>query len=464
MPVIACKFGGSSVATSQKMEQIVKILKLNPERKAVILSAPGKADSAATKVTDYLISITQKSLAGKDIKKDVADVKQRYYDIYEPLGLARATINSVLSRLDERIAANKNNAEKYRDAIVASGEDLNAELFAIYAKTVGINAKFVSPMDIELIVTADFGDARVKSEGNANLIKLRDHIADGYVVVFPGFFGVSADKDIVTFSRGGSDLTGALVAAAIDAYEYENFTDVNGILSTNPKTVCNPEQIKALTYREMRELSYMGFSVFHEEAVKPVMKKKIPIRLRNTDNLENEGTLIVSDRLPKQENAIVGIAAASGFCSFNLQKFLMNREKGFGRKLLQIFEDLGYSYEQCPSGVDNISVVLSQKQLSSEGVNNIMRLMEKELKPDDLKTEYDLSLVAVVGEGLRNQIGVLGAAANALAKSGVNIKLVNQGSSELSIVFGVSTADETCAVKALYEKFFIKKEKKEKGK
>jgi len=459
MPAIACKFGGTSVATKEKIERIVEILKLNPKRKAVILSAPGKAEGIETKVTDYLIAITQKSLAGQNIEKDLAAVKQRYYDIYEPLNISRETIDKVLARLDERIATDKSNSERYRDAIVASGEDLNAELFAIYANTVGIKAKFVSPVDIELIVTADFGDARVKNEGSANLISLRNYIKNGYVVVFPGFFGVSADGDIVTFSRGGSDLTGALVAAAINAYEYENWTDVNGILSANPKMINDPEQIKALTYREMRELSYMGFSVFHEEAVKPVMKKKIPIRLRNTNDLTNNGTLIVSERLP-QERDVVGIAAANGYCSFNLQKFLMNREKGFGRKLLEIFEDMGYSYEQCPSGVDNISVVLNQKKLSSESVNNIMRRIEKELKPDDLKTEYDLSLVAVVGEGLRNKIGVLAEAASALAKAGVNIKLVNQGSSEISIVFGVSTVNEKCAVKALYERFFaISKER-----
>jgi aspartate kinase len=198
----------------------------------------------------------------------------------------------------------------------------------------------------------------------------------------------------------------------------------------------------------------MGLSVFHEEAVKPVMKKKIPIRLRNTNNLENGGTRIVSDRDPNEENAVVGIASASGFCSFNLQKFMMNREKGFGRKLLQVFEDLGYSYEQCPSGVDNISVVLNQNQFDEDDINRITAKIEGELRPDSLKKEENLSLVALVGEGLRNKIGVLGDAATALAKSGVNIKVVNQGSSELSIVFGVSTADEKKAVEALYDRFF----------
>jgi len=452
---IVCKFGGTSVATKETMQQIVKILKLDSRRKAVVLSAPGKAEGISTKVTDYLISIVEKSLSGKEIDKDVAGVKKRFYDIYEPLGLSKETIDGVLARLDKRIAADKSNDERYKDAIVASGEDLNAELFAIYAKSVGINAKFISPTDIGLIVTANFGDARVKSEGTANLIKLRDYIDDGFVVVFPGFFGVSADGDIVTFSRGGSDLSGAMVADAVNALEYENFTDVNGILSANPKIVSNPEQIDALTYREMRELSYMGFGVFHEEAVKPVMKKKIPIRLRNTHNIENHGTLIAFERI-LNEKSVVGISAASGFCSFNLQKFLMNREVGYGRKLLEIFEDFGLSYEQCPSGVDNISVVLNQKQknLSSDTINDLIRRIEKELKPDLFKTEYNLSLIAVVGEGLKNQAGALAIAAQALADAGVNIKIVNQGSSELSIIFGVESHDEIRAVKALYEAFF----------
>jgi aspartate kinase len=454
-PSIVCKFGGSSVATKEKIEQIAKILKFDPRRKAVVLSAPGKAEGINTKVTDFLISIVDKSLKGKNIEADVSGVKKRYYDIYEPLGLTRADIDSVLARLDERIAADKSNGEKYKDAIVASGEDLSAELFAIYANTVGIKAKFVSPVDVELIVTANFGDARVKSDGMANLTKLRNYISEGFVVIFPGFFGVSADGDIVTFSRGGSDLTGALIADAINALEYENFTDVNGILSANPKVIKNPEQIIELTYREMRELSYMGFGVFHEEAVKPVMKKKIPIRLRNTNNLENNGTLIAFERIWNEKN-VVGISSASGFCSFNLQKFMMNREKGFGRRLLQIFEDFELSYEQCPSGVDNISVVLNQKQksLCSNTVNDLIRRIEKELKPDHFKTEYNLSLVAVVGEGLKNQTGALAVAAQALADAGVNIKIVNQGSSELSIIFGVESYDEIRAVKALYEVFF----------
>jgi len=203
----------------------------------------------------------------------------------------------------------------------------------------------------------------------------------------------------------------------------------------------------------MRELSYMGFNVFHDEAVKPVMKKRIPIRLRNTNNTDNGGTLIVSERLPNVRD-IIGIAGASNYCSFNLQKFLMNREKGFGRRLLSIFEDLELSYEHCPSGVDNISVILDQRQLHPETVNDIVRKIQQELKPDDLKIEFGLSLVAVVGEGLLHKVGVLSTSTTALSNAGINIKLVNQGSSELSMIFGIDSADEEKAVKALYDCFF----------
>jgi aspartate kinase len=264
---------------------------------------------------------------------------------------------------------------------------------------------------------------------------------------------VTRDGRIATFSRGGSDLTGSILAGALDAEEYENFTDVDGIFSANPNMVTSPEQIPALTYKEMRELSYMGFNVFHEEAIKPLLKKKIPIRLRNTNNLKNDGTLIVSERLPAERD-VIGIASGGRFCSFTLQKFLMNRETGFGRKLLSIFEGMGLSYEHCPSGVDNISVILDQNQLRPESVNNIIRAIELNLSPDEIKTEFGISLIAVVGEGLIHKVGVMAQAAAALAKAEVNIKIVNQGSSEISIIFGIDSTDEQKAVNALYTEFF----------
>ncbi|ERP38839.1 aspartate kinase [Chitinivibrio alkaliphilus] len=453
MSYLVCKFGGTSVATASALTQIKKILDLDTRRKILVLSAPGLSSGIVTKVTDHLITIAEKTLKNKDVRRDVGAVKKRFITNYTELGLSEEVILEVLSELDVRITQNKEHPEKLRDSIVACGEEFNANLFSQYLNLCDTPAEFVCPQSIGLRVSSVYGDAQPTEEGMKNLEEIAAIADSGKVVVFPGFYGIAEDGSVATFSRGGSDLTGALIAEAIGAIEYENWTDVNGILSANPKVVSDPEQIPALTYKEMRELSYMGFNVFHEEAVKPVTEKKIPIRLRNTNNLSNPGTLIVSDRLP-DERDVIGIAAASGFCLFNIQKYLMNREKGFGRRTLQIFEELGLSYEHSPSGVDDLSVVLDQNQLQPGTVNSIIRKIEDELSPDSIRTEFGLSLIVVVGEGLLHKIGVLAAAAQAFADAGININIVNQGSSEISIIFGIDSADEDKAVRVLYDSFF----------
>ncbi|MCU0608649.1 MAG: aspartate kinase [Chitinispirillaceae bacterium] len=454
MGIIVSKFGGSSVATSDKLEHIVHILRLNPNRRCVVLSAPGKAPGYPVKITDALIDIVNKSMAGQDCSSPVADVKKRYRAIYEPLKIPAKKIEAILANIDDRLSQSRDHAGRFRDLVVAAGEDIHCRLFAEYCGVIGLAAAYVSPLDAGLVVTPVFGDAQPIPEVEIKLASLKKICAD-QIVVFPGFFGFTAEGDVATFSRGGSDLTGSILAEAIDAAEYENWTDVDGIFSAHPLMVEKPLQIPALTYKEMRELSYIGFTVLHEEAVKPVLRKKIPIRLRNTNNLENEGTLIVSERLPSERD-VVGIASGGGYCSFTLQKFLMNREKGFGRRLLLIFENLGLSYEHCPSGVDSISVILDQSQLKPEMVNTIIRLIEQELQPEEIRTEFGIALVAVVGEGLIHKIGVLAQAAAALSKAGVNIKMANQGNSEISMIFGVDATDEKKAVRALYNDFFLK--------
>ena len=390
--------------------------------------------------------------AKQDCSDEIKDVKARFRGIYEPLGVKNEIIEAALDDFDARIAGRREHPGKFRDLVVASGEDVNARLFAEYLRHLGRKAVYVSPKEAGLVVTPVFGDAQPIDEIALKLAGLKKICAE-QIVIFPGFFGVTRAGDVATFSRGGSDLTGSILAEAIDAIEYENFTDVDGIFSANPNTVDGPSQIPALTYKEMRELSYIGFNVLHEEAVRPVMRKKIPIRLRNTFNLKNEGTLIVSERLPSQRD-VTGIASGGGYCSFTLQKFLMNREKGFTRRLLSIFEDMGLSYEHCPSGVDNISVILDQNQLKPEDVNNLIRTIHESLKPEDIKVEFGIALVAVVGEGLLHKIGVLAQAAAALSNAGVNIKLCNQGSSEISMIFGIDASDEKKAVVALYKEFF----------
>ena len=452
MPFIVSKFGGSSVATSEKLQQIVKIIKLNPDRKCIVLSAPGKTNGFPVKITDLLIKAVTTILQKQDATPVINEIKERFLSIYKHLNVPESTILEITSELDKRISESTDHVGKFRDSIVASGEDLNCKLFAEFLKLEGLNAKYVCPKDAGLVVTPVFGDAQPDTDTVMRLTQLKKVCAE-QIIVFPGFFGYTEYGEIATFSRGGSDLTGSILAEALDAEEYENWTDVDGIFSAHPGMVSNPMIIPALTYREMRELSYIGFNVLHEEAVRPVMRKKIPIRLRNVNNIDNQGTLIVSERLPGEKD-VIGVASGGGYCSFTLQKFLMNREKGFGRKLLSIFEDLDLSYEHCPSGVDNISVILDQTQLQPEAANNIIRAFHDKLKPDDIRTEFGIALVSVVGEGLMHKIGVMAQSARALSDAGVNIKMINQGSSEISIIFGIDASDEKKAVNALYKEFF----------
>ncbi len=452
MELIVCKFGGSSVATPEKLKRIEEIIQRNPSRRCIVLSAPGKAPGIPVKVTDLLIRVVRKRLREEDVAEEINEVKRRYRSLFGSLVMAGQSIDDVLEILDGRVESTRDDPRKYRDKVIAAGEELCARLFARFLNRNETTAEYVGPGDAGLLVTEEFGDAQPLEETSNRLAGLRK-ICEEKVVVFPGFFGLTAGGEIATFSRGGSDLTGAILAEALDAAEYENWTDVDGIFRTSPHLVDHPGQIPALTYREMRELSYIGFNVFHDEAVKPTMRKKIPIRLRNTNNLDNAGTLIVSKRLPGERD-VVGIAGGGDYCNFSLEKFLMNREKGFGRRLLGIFEELGLSYEHCPSGVDNISVILDQKQLSPEIINATVRAIEERLKPDALRTEFGIALVSVVGEGLVHKVGVLAQAASALARAGVNIKMANQGSSEISMIFGIDAADEKRAVQALYEEFF----------
>jgi aspartate kinase len=454
MDFIVCKFGGSSVATKEKIERVKDIISRNDKRRCVVVSAPGKAPGQSVKVTDMLIAATQKALASTDYSDEVEKIKERYREIYSPLGIDSETLESILDNLDSRFSLPHQPSEKYRDAVVAIGEEFNARCIAAYLVTQGINAVYVDPKEAGLIVTPEFGNAQPIEGIALKMADLKRRCSES-VVIFPGFFGVTEQGDIATFSRGGSDLSGAIVAEALDAVEYENWTDVDGIFCSNPELVDNPVQIPALTYKEMRELSYIGFNVFHEEAVRPAMRKKIPIRLRNTNNLDNEGTLIVYERMPGERD-VIGIASGDGYCSFTLEKFLMNRERGFGRRLLSIFEEMELSYEHCPSGVDNISIILDQKQLKPESANAIIRAIEDGLKPDSIRTEFGIALIAVVGEGLLHKVGVLAQAAGALSNAGVNIKMANQGSSEISMIFGIDASDEKRAVSALYTNFFGK--------
>ena len=444
------KFGGSSLASGAQVEKVYNIVMSDPERKIVVVSAPGKRNSEDIKVTDLLISLGEKTLKGANADDEFNTIINRYSSIADELGLSLTIIDEIKENLLSIIKQDKKSPELFIEAMKASGEDNNAKLITAFFKHRGIEAHYVNPKDAGLFVSDEPGHAQVLPETYENLYQLRDRSG---ILVFPGFFGYNKAGDVLTFSRSGSDITGSILAKGVKAELYENYTDVDAVFAVNPNIVKNPKGISELTYREMRELSYAGFSVFHDEALSPTFQAGIPVNVKNTNNPSAPGTKIVSER--KNTNGpVVGIASDDGFCSIYIGKYLMNREIGFGRRLLQILEDLHLSYEHLPSGIDDISVILREDQLNEEIKKDVLARIQADLQPDEVKITRHLALIMVVGEGMRRSVGTTARAAKALAESDINIDMINQGSSEVSMMFGVRAADEKRAVQALYNEFF----------
>jgi len=345
--------------------------------------------------------------------------------------------------LHERVQGDKSNEELFIDSIKAAGEDNNAKLIAAYFNSIGMPARYVSPKD-GLVVNDLPERTYALPEAYANLAPLK---STKEIIVFPGFFGYTKAGILRTFDRGGSDITGSILAAAVEAELYENFTDVDCVFSANPKVV------NEITYREMRELSYAGFSVFHDEALMPVYKIGVPVNIKNTNNPSAPGTRIVPRR-SVTGRPVTGISADSGFSTLYVSKYLMNREVGFGRKLLQILEDENISYEHTPSGLDDISVIMRSNQITLENEERILSRVKNELHADDVQMRHGFSMIVIVGEGMRNNTGLAARAATAISKTGANIEMINQGSSEVSLVFGVLQEYENQILQALYEEFF----------
>ncbi|NHC38838.1 aspartate kinase [Bacillus sp. MM2020_1] len=445
------KFGGSSLASGKQLEKVFKIVVSDSERKVVVVSAPGKRFADDNKVTDLLIECGVLCLRNKDPKEKFEAVIERYSYIAEELALPRDIINEIHDDLTKRLSSDKSEPERFLDLLKASGEDNNAKLVAAYFQVQGVEAYYVDPKEAGLLVSDEPGNAQVLPEAYGQLYKL--HEKSG-ILIFPGFFGYSKQGEVFTFSRSGSDITGSILANALKADLYENFTDVDAVYSVNPSIVKKPKEIKELTYREMRELSYAGFTVLHDEALVPAFRAGIPVHIKNTNNPTAPGTRIVYER-DNTNGPVIGIASDQGFCSIYVSKYLMNREIGFGRKLLSILEDFGLSYEHTPSGIDDVSVILRENQMSAETEKAIKERIESELHADLVKFEHSLALIMVVGEGMRHNVGTMAKASKALAQARINIEMINQGSSEVSMMFGVKEVDEKRAVQALYEEFFV---------
>jgi len=448
--VKVAKFGRSSLADADQFRKVRDIITSDPERRLIVVSAPGRRHAADTKVTDLLIACAEARLAGGSAEEELRAVVARYAEIARDLSLPDDLVDRIAEDLRGRLAATTDDRGRFLDTMKAAGEDNCAKLMAACLSAAGAEARYVSPRDAGLVVSDEFGNARVLPESYERL----SHLADAAgVTVFPGFFGYSPEGVVVTFPRGGADITGAVLAAAVKADVYENFTDVDSVLVADPDIVPNARPLAELTYREMRELSYAGFGVFHEEALEPVFHAGVPVHIKNTNNPSAAGTRIVVDR-DSALGRVAGIASDAGFCSIYVSKYMMNREVGFGRRLLQIIEDEGLSYEHTPSGIDNISVIVREKQFDAEAERAVVGRIRKQLDVDDVSVERGLALVMIVGECMRHVVGIAARACGAFARAGVSIEMINQGSTEVSMMFGVKADESAAAVRALYREFF----------
>lgn len=429
------KFGGSSLADAEQFKKAASIIKSDESRKYVVPSAPGKRSSGDTKVTDMLYQTYDIAESGKNFDKELSAIKARYDEIIKGLGID-ISLDDEFKTISEQF---KKKAGK--DYAASRGEYLNGHIMSAY-----LGYEFV---DAAEVIRFD-EDGTFDSQATGKLMRKRLEKCDRAVI--PGFYGAYADGTVKTFSRGGSDITGSIVAGAIKADVYENWTDVSGFMVADPRIIKNPESIETITYRELRELAYMGAGVLHEDAIFPVRKEGIPINIRNTNDPEASGTWIVESTCQKSKYVITGIAGKKGFCSVNIEKELMNSEIGFGRKVLQAFEDYGLSFEHVPSGIDTLTVFVHQDEFMDKE-QKVVSAIHRLADPDTIDIESDIALIAVVGRGMKSTRGTAGRIFSALAHANVNVKMIDQGSSELNIIIGVANQDFETAIKAIYDIF-----------
>lgn len=431
------KFGGSSLASAEQFKKVGEIIRADEARKYVVPSAPGKRFKEDVKVTDMLYACYDLAESGGKFKKQLDDIAARYQEIIDGLGLS--------FRLDEEFSViEKNFAERAGSNYAASrGEYLNGMIMAAY-----LGFTFVDAASVIF-----FREDGTLDEEKTDAV-LSERLAECEKAVIPGFYGSMPDGTVKTFSRGGSDITGSIVARAAKVDVYENWTDVSGFLIADPRIIKNPQGIDVITYREMRELSYMGTEVLHEDAIFPVRQQGIPINIRNTNAPEDSGTWIVGSTCQKSRYVITGIAGKKGFCCVNIEKDMMNSEIGFGRKVLQAFEENGISFEHVPSGIDTMTVFVHQDEFMHKE-QQVVAGIHRIAQPNSIEIESDLALIAVVGRGMKSTRGTAGRIFSALAHANVNVRMIDQGSSELNIIIGVANEDFETAIKAIYDIFVV---------
>ncbi len=430
------KFGGSSLADASQFKKVYDIVMADRQRKYVVPSAPGKRFKDDIKVTDLLYKAYD-AKSESEFQGTFEEIRQRYQDIIDGLGLQIS--------LEEEFAIIEKNFEKQIgvDYAASRGEYLNGILLAHYLGFDFIDAK-------DVIFIDEYGNYDKKKTDSV----LSQRLLESEYAVIPGFYGSLNDGSgqIKAFSRGGSDVTGSIVAKNGKVDLYENWTDVSGFLVADPRIVKEPAVIETITYKELRELSYMGASVLHENSVFPVRNEGIPINIKNTNKPEDPGTLIVESTCHKPAHVITGIAGTKGFATVMIEKDMMNSEIGFGRKVLQVFEDHHLSFEHMPSGIDTMTIIVNTEEFIDKE-QDILAGIHRAVQPDSIILESDLALIAVVGRGMKASRGTAARIFNALAKRNINIKMIDQGSSELNIIIGVRNCYFNDAIKAIYNEF-----------
>ncbi len=435
MSLKVLKFGGSSLADADHFRQVAEIIKSDPTRRYVVASAPGKRQGSDTKITDLLYKCYALAVNEEDVTNVFNEIKQRYIDIINELGID-LDLTPKFDRIREALLHNTG-----RDYIASRGEYLNAMILAKYLGFEFIDAKKVIFFN---------EDGSFNSEKTNDV--MREALSGVEYAVIPGFYGSMPNGTIKTFSRGGSDVTGSIVARAASATLYENWTDVSGFLMADPRIIDNPKPIKTITYKELRELSYMGATVLHEDAIFPVRYSKIPINIRNTNRPEDKGTFIVPETDDMSEHIITGLAGRTGFSSVTIEKAMMNTELGLGRRVLQVLEENNISFEHFPSGIDTMTVIVSTKALSEKRADVLAGIC-KNVNPENVFVEENMALLAVVGRGMVKAKGTAARIFTSLAKANVNIRMIDQGSSELNIIIGVDANDYITALNAIYNEF-----------
>ncbi|MBS10332.1 MAG: aspartate kinase [Gemmatimonadetes bacterium] len=430
---IVCKFGGSSLADEDQIRKAIEIVEARSERRFVVPSAPGKRDDGDTKVTDLLYLCHELARQKVDIAEPFSYLKRRFLGITEALGLD-LDMKGLLDQLRVDIEQGAST-----DYVASRGEHLNGRILAA-----ALRAKFVEPAEV-----IRFGRSGTLDPDSYDVIARKLSGSGRFVI--PGFYGAEADGEIKTFSRGGSDITGAVVARAISADVYENWTDVSGMLMADPRVVSDAKPVTEITYREIRELAYMGASVFHDEAMFPVREAGIPVNIRNTNCPDDAGTMILPER-DMSKQALAGVAGRANFSMLFIEKALMNQTKGFGRRVLDVIAEQDISYEHSPSGIDTMSVIISDDELGGKGPELVSKI-EQVLQPDRVTLLPGLALIATVGEGMSHRIGIAARLFAALADAEVNVRVIDQGASEINIIVGVEAADFERAVQAIYRAF-----------